>query len=40
MVSKVQELDNTLIFHTKKPLVDEEEYDVYQLTPIPVATQG
>ncbi|XP_070854672.1 uncharacterized protein [Drosophila suzukii] len=39
MVSEVQELDNTLIFHTKIPLVDEEEYDVYQLTPIPVATQ-
>ncbi|XP_070851468.1 uncharacterized protein [Drosophila suzukii] len=31
MVSEVQELDNTLIFHNKIPLVDEEEYDVYQL---------
>jgi len=39
MVSEVQELDNTLIFHTKIQLVDEEEYDMYQLTPIPVATQ-
>jgi len=40
MVSEVQELDDTLIFHTKIPLVDEEGYDVYQLTPIPVATQN
>jgi len=28
MVSEVQELDDTLVFHTKIPLVDKEEYDV------------
>nr|XP_036677941.1 uncharacterized protein LOC118879061 [Drosophila suzukii] len=39
MVSEVLELDDTLIFHTKIPLVDEEEYDVYHLTPIPVVMQ-
>jgi len=38
MVSEVKELDDTLVFHTKIPLVDEED-DVYQLTPIPVVTQ-
>jgi len=39
MVSEVQELHDTLIFHTKIPLVDKGEYNVYHLTPIPVVSQ-
>ncbi|XP_070068137.1 uncharacterized protein [Drosophila takahashii] len=36
----VQELDELLVFHSKVPLVDEEEFNVYHLSPIPIVVNN